>query len=177
MTVQRREEYTEVTNYDRGTVVPVVVNSHSVEIDDPDPYNPPAAMAYQPPIAYQTETVTRDPYAARLVQVVRIQQVIFLLFGIVQGLLGIRFVLGLLGANPAAGFAQLIYRITDPFLAPFAGLFGQPSYGGMIFDWNALVAILVYALLSGLLAKLVAFVMGTTQRDRYISTTSRVSRI
>ena len=171
MTVQRREEYTEVTNYDRGTVGPVVVNSHRVETQDVEPYNPPPAMAYQ------TETVTRDPYAARLVQIVRIQQIIFLLFGIVQGLLGIRFVLGLLGANPAAGFAQLIYKSTDPFLAPFAGLFGQPSYEGMVFDWNALVAILVYALLSGLLAKLVAFVMGTTQRDRYVSTTSRVNRI
>jgi YggT family protein len=171
MTVQRREEYTEVVNYDTGNIGPVVVNSHRVETDDAEPYNPAPAMAYQ------TETVSHDPYAARLVQVVNIQQVIFLLFGIVEGLLGIRFVLGLLGANPAAGFAQLIYRITDPFLAPFAGLFGQPSYEGMVFDWNALVAILVYALLSGLLAKLVAFVMGTTQRDRYIRTTSRVNRI
>ena len=41
-----------------------------------------------------------------------------MLFGILEGLLGIRFVLGLLGANPTAGFAQFIYRITGPFMAP-----------------------------------------------------------
>ncbi|MBX3054761.1 MAG: YggT family protein [Caldilineaceae bacterium] len=179
MTVQRREEYTEVVNYDTANAGPVVVNTHSVETNDLEPYNPTAAGVYNPTptIAYETETITHDPHAARLMQVVKIQQVIFLLFGIVEALLGIRFVLGLLGANPAAGFAQMIYGITDPFLAPFVGLFGQPTFEGMVFDWNALVAILVYALLAGLLAKLVAFTMDTTRRDTYTSTTSRINRV
>jgi hypothetical protein len=79
MTVQRREEYTEVVNYDTGNIGPVVVNSHRVETDDAEPYNPAPAMAYQ------TETVSHDPYAARLVQVVNIQQVIFPLCAGVAG--------------------------------------------------------------------------------------------
>lgn len=127
--------------------------------------------------AYQTETITGNPYAAQHTQVLKLQQAIFLIFGILEGLLLIRFVLGLLGANPAAGFAQFIYGITGPFLAPFVGLFGQPNFEGMVFEWNALVAILVYILLAGLLVKLVWFVMGNRQRGLYTTTSSRIDNV
>ncbi|MFZ1754693.1 MAG: YggT family protein [Caldilineaceae bacterium] len=116
-------------------------------------------------------------YATRGMRVFKFQQVIFLLFGILEALLGIRFVLGLLAANPAAGFAQLIYGLTGPFLAPFAGLFGQPNFESMVFEWNALVAILVYALLAGLLVKLAVFTIGFTGRDTYSSTTTRIDSL
>ena len=85
---------------------------------------------------HQTETSTSDPYAVRRDLPLRVQNGIYLLFGILEGLLGIRFVLGLLGANPAAGFAQFIYGITGPFLAPFVGLFGQPRFEGSVFEFN-----------------------------------------
>jgi YggT family protein len=85
-------------------------------------------------------------------------------------LLGIRFVLELLGANPAAGFAQFIYGITSPFLAPFAGLFGTARSGGSVFDVSILVAILVYALIAWVLVKIVWLVMGDSRRG--VRTTS-----
>ncbi len=159
MTVERREERTEVVNYNS-------VNGRPVVISTPIPTT-----------VYQTETVTRDSSAARHAQVFTIQQVIFLLFGILEALLGIRFVLGLLAANPAAGFAQLIYGLTNPFLAPFVGLFGQPNFEGMVFEWNALVAILVYVLLAGLLVKLVAFTMGNRRGDTYTTISNRIDRV
>jgi hypothetical protein len=109
-------------------------------------------------------------------QVVKIQQAIFLIFGILEALLGIRFVLGLFGANPTAGFAQLIYSATAPFIAPFVGLFGQPSFEGMVLEWNALVAILVYALFAGLLAKLVGFVMSNPRGGVSTSTSTHIDR-
>ncbi len=152
MTVERREEHTEVVSYNTADVRPVAV-------------------------AYQTETITSDPSAVGRMQVLKIQQAIFLLFGILEALLGIRFVLGLLAANPAAGFAQLIYGLTNPFLAPFVGLFGQPNFEGMVFEWNALVAILVYVLLAGLLVKLVAFTMGNTRRGTYTTISSRIDSV
>lgn len=154
MTVERREEHTEVVSYNTVDGRPVAVG------------------APIPTTVYQTETITSNPYATRGMQVLKIQQAIFLLFGILEALLGIRFVLGLLGANPAAGFAQLIYGITAPFLAPFVGLFGQPSFEGMVFEWNALIAILVYVLLAGLLVKLMVFVMGGNARNTTYTTTS-----
>ena len=160
MTVERREEHTEVVSYDDADVRPV-----DVRMRDPTPTT-----------AYQTETITGDPYAARRAQVLKLQQAIYLLFGILEGLLGIRFVLGLLGANTDAGFARFIYGITAPFIAPFVGLFGQPHFEGIVVEWNALVAILVYALLAGVLVKVVALVMGNSRRGRYTTTSSHIDK-
>jgi uncharacterized protein YggT (Ycf19 family) len=114
--------------------------------------------------AHQSETFTSDPYAGRREGTFRIQNGIYLLFGILEGLLAIRFVLTLLGANSAAGFAQFIHSITKPFLAPFAGLFGTTRIGGSVFDVSPLVAILVYALLAWVLVKVVALLMGDSRR-------------
>ena len=50
-------------------------------------------------------------------------------------LLGIRFVLGFLARNPTAGFAQVIYRITGPFMAPLTGPFGQPRFEGSVIEF------------------------------------------
>ena len=100
----------------------------------------------------------------------RVQGGIYLLFGILEGLLAIRFVLPLLGANPAAGFAQFIYRITGPFIAPFVGLFGTARFEGSVFEVNPLVAIFVYALIAWVLVKAVGLVMGDTRRG--VRTTS-----
>ena len=159
MTVERREERTDVVSYN-------TVNGRPVVMGTPIPTT-----------VYQTETVTSDSSVVRHSQVFTIQQVIFLLFGILEALLGIRFVLGLLAANPTAGFAQLIYGLTNPFLAPFVGLFGQPNFEGMVFEWNALVAILVYVLLAGLLVKLVAFTMGNRRGGTYTTISSRIDSV
>ena len=120
--------------------------------------------------AHQTETFTSDPYAARRATTFQVQTGIYLLFGILEGLLGIRFVLALLGANPAAGFAQFIYSITKPFLAPFVGLFGTAGSGGSVFDVSPLVAIIVYALIAWVLVKAMSLVLGDTRRG--VRTTS-----
>ena len=154
MTVERREEHSEVVSYGPADVGPV--------------------GGQAPATAYRTETVSGDPFAARRGQILKFQQVIYLLFGLLEGLLGIRFVLGLLGANPAAGFAQLIYGITGPFIAPFVGLFGQPSFEGYVFEGNALAAILVYALVAWVLVKVVVLVMGETRRGIHTATSTRI---
>ena len=120
--------------------------------------------------AHQTETYTSDPYAVRREGTHRVQGLIYLLFGVLEGLLAIRFVLPLLGANPAAGFTQLIYSITKPFLAPFVGLFGTARFGGSVFEVNPLVAILVYALIAWVLVKAVGLVLGDSWRG--VRTTS-----
>lgn len=73
-------------------------------------------------------------------------QIIWLLTGILEALIGIRFLLKLLGANPQAGFAQFIYGITAVFLAPFIALFPSPSAAGSVLELSSLVAMLVYAL-------------------------------
>ena len=161
MDTVRRDERTDIVNSNiagQGTVYsgPSVV--------DVNPNGPAGTTAHQ------TETFTGDPYAERREGTLRVQKGIYLLFGILEGLLAIRFVLALLGANPAAGFAQFIYSITKPFLAPFAGLFGTARSGGSVFDVSPLVAILVYALIAWVLVKALGLVMGDSRRG--VRTTS-----
>lgn len=73
-------------------------------------------------------------------------QIIWLVTGILEALIGIRFILRLLAANPQAGFARFIYGITSVFLVPFIPLFEDPSANGWVLEVSSLVAMLVYAL-------------------------------
>jgi hypothetical protein len=70
--------------------------------------------------------------------------------------LGFRFVLALLGANPANPFATFIYGFTAPFVMPFYNLFSydHPSLGVASFEGYTLIAMAVYGLATGMLARL-----------------------
>lgn len=69
-------------------------------------------------------------------------------FGVIEVLIALRFVLRMLGANPDTGFVKFIYGISGIFMAPFNSIFGTQSVSGAVFEWSALVAIAVYALVA-----------------------------
>jgi hypothetical protein len=119
------------------------------------------------------EAVATDPYDSRRETAHKLRQAIYLIFGIIEGLIAIRFVLRLLGAHPDAGFAAFIYGVTAPFLAPFYGLFGNPQFDGSVVELHSIVAIIFYALVAWVLAKLVWIMLGDT-RTAVHSSTSRV---
>jgi len=102
----------------------------------------------------RVEAVAYDPFQARRMTAYRVTQLIYLVFGIIDGLIAIRFVLKALGANPSAGFAEFIYGISYPLILPFIGLFGSPAAQGSVLEINSIVALVVYALVGWLLAKL-----------------------
>ena len=77
-----------------------------------------------------------------------ISGVVWFIFGFIEVLIAIRFVLKMFGANAEAGFARLVYGISDVLMAPFSSLFGTQSVSGSTFEWSALVAIAVYALIA-----------------------------
>lgn len=84
--------------------------------------------------------------------------IVYIIATIIVGLLIIRFVLLLLGANPLNGFANFIYSVTKPLIAPFNGLF---SYGDIVagqsrFEVTTLVAIVVYSLIAFILVKVLS---------------------
>jgi uncharacterized protein YggT (Ycf19 family) len=88
----------------------------------------------------------------------RAVEVTYLVFGIIEGLLAIRFVLKLLGANPLAGFANFIYGLTDTFMAPFRNLLptvGTGGSSGSVLETPVVIAIIVYALIGWVLARLI----------------------
>jgi hypothetical protein len=76
--------------------------------------------------------------------------------GIIIGLLGLRFVLMLLGANRGNAVVDMIYGISYPFAAPFFGMFGYTAeFGRSRFEFETLVAMVAYALITWLLIRLV----------------------
>lgn len=84
------------------------------------------------------------------------EQLIYLIGGILLTLLGLRFILALLGANAANPFAHFIYSVTHPFVAPFFGLFSyREQFGVSRFEFETLIAMVVYALIMAVLARLV----------------------
>lgn len=85
---------------------------------------------------------------------------IYWLAGLLEILLGLRFVLRLFGANPQNEFARFINNLSAPFMAPFSTLFISPTSdtGANIFDVNIVIAIIVYALLSYLMVSLIRFI-------------------
>jgi uncharacterized membrane protein len=93
-----------------------------------------------------TQQVTRDVAAERRLRLALVTQIIWAILGLLEVLLGLRFVLKLIAANPDSGFAALIYGITKPFLAPFTALVGTPQSGGTILEVTTLIAMAVYAL-------------------------------
>jgi len=87
-------------------------------------------------------------------------QVVWYILGLLEALLAFRFVLKLLGANPAAGFSNFIYSVTYAFAAPFLNVFRVTYVEGSIFEWTTLLAMLVYWMLA--LAIINLFLMGKT---------------
>jgi len=87
--------------------------------------------------------------------VVVAQRVIWFIAGVINALIAIRFILLLLGANQSAGFVDFIYGITAVLVAPFVGIFGQPTFGQFMFDWSSILAIVVYSLIAWGLTKLI----------------------
>lgn len=79
----------------------------------------------------------------------------YVLFGLLIGSLGLRFLLKLIGANPENIFASALYNITELFLWPFFGITGTPSTQGIVFEVPTLIAIVVYALIAWAVVKLV----------------------
>jgi YggT family protein len=93
-----------------------------------------------------TEQVTQDVAAERRLGFFQVTRIVWTILGILEIILGLRFVLKLIAANADSGFAVFIYGISKLFLAPFTLLVGTPTSGGAILELTTLIAMAVYAL-------------------------------
>jgi len=102
--------------------------------------------------------VQRETVATRrsVPGVVVAQRVVYYVGGVIVALLFIRLLLQLLGANQASGFVDFIYDLSAVFVAPFYGIFGEPTFGASHLETSTLVAIIIYSLLTIGIAKLIA---------------------
>ena len=87
--------------------------------------------------------------------VYKVSQVIWLLFGGLEALLGIRVILMLIGANPANWFTAFVYQLTQLFLWPFQNLIANPSFQNMTLEVTTIIAMIVYGLLGWIIVRLI----------------------
>lgn len=79
---------------------------------------------------------------------------IWYVVGIIDLMLILRILFHLFGAN-SSGFTDFLYVITNPFVAPFRGIFSSPTIDGSFFDTAALVAIIIYVLFGWMISGLI----------------------
>jgi hypothetical protein len=103
----------------------------------------------------EVRSVQREPDRERRIFTIKATEVVWLLFGILEALIGLRILFKLIGANPNSPIAALIYRFTDLFLFPFAGLTATPSAGGMVLELSSFIAMLIYALLAWAIERMI----------------------
>ncbi len=79
---------------------------------------------------------------------------VWYIVGIIDVILALRLLFHLFGARNV-GFAELLYNISSPFVAPFRGIFAAPAVEGTYFDTASFAAIIVYILIGWGVTKLV----------------------
>ena len=94
---------------------------------------------------------------------------VYFVFGLLEILLGFRFVLKLLGANPATSFVDFIYNLSSVFVAPFEGIFNASLAKGdvttSVFEPATLVALIVYVVIAWGIVALIRLASGQQQND------------
>jgi YggT family protein len=133
--------------------------SDNPHIDDQAVDSRQETVSTQQPGYVATQQVTRDVAAEQRLQSFKVNRILYTLLSILEILLGLRFVLKLLAANPNTGFSTFIYGVTEIFIAPFKALLGTPTSGNTTIEVNTLIAMAVYALLVWIIARLIAIVM------------------
>ena len=125
-------------------------------VADPYPPAPPAQPAGSQVNLNSAEGRYVEPAGPGPLYYVR--RVLSLLFGILAVLIGLRILLLLFVANEQNAIVDYIYDVTEPFVAPFRGIFAidQVTPGvGSVFDVAAVVALvgwlLIYLLLMAIL--------------------------
>lgn len=96
------------------------------------------------------DAVTPPPglHSERIRPLYRTTQIVWYIFWAVETILLFRFLLRFIGANPSAGFTELIYALSYPFMAPFFAIVSSPSIAGSVIEWSTLIAMLVYWVLA-----------------------------
>lgn len=104
--------------------------------------------------AYSVSPPADDPYIAAALSrrrtsyaIAKTIQAIWYVLGLVEMLLGLRFLLKLIAANEGSPFVSFIYTLSYPLVWPFIGVVGTPGVqGGPVFEAHTLIAMLVYLL-------------------------------
>jgi len=85
----------------------------------------------------------------------KVSQFVWLLFGGLEALIGIRVILMLIGANPGSWFTAFIYQLSELFLWPFRNIVANPGFQNYVLEITSLIAMLVYAFIGWAIVRLI----------------------
>lgn len=85
----------------------------------------------------------------------KVTQFIWLLFGGLEALIGIRVILLLIGANPANPFTALVYQLSELFLWPFRNIVANPAFQNYTLEITSLIAMIIYPLIGWAIVRLI----------------------
>ncbi len=108
--------------------------------------------AHTPASASNVNVGPTTEVVARNDAVWAVTRVVTLLFTVLEVLLLLRFILKLFGANANQPLVSGLYRITEPLVRPFQGIFPEPS-GAL--DLAALLAVAFFFLIAALIVAVV----------------------
>ena len=129
-----------------------VVHQTDRVVEPVQPLNSPVNVNQPGVSPYVSPVIVPSPVR---VAVWRAQRVIYYIFGVIEAIILIRFVLRLISANTSNIFTQGVYGVSWVFVFPFNGVVGNANLGGgSVIEFFSLIAILVYALASVALTRL-----------------------
>ena len=108
----------------------------------------PAASASNVNVGPASGTVARND------AVWAVTRIVTLLFTVLEVLLLLRFILKLFGANANQPLVSGLYRVTEPLVRPFQGIFPEPA-GPPALDLAALLAVAFFFLIAALVVAIV----------------------
>ena len=109
-----------------------------------DPLPPEDSAPAEPVQPGLVRPLYRTPVPAYM----RVIQLVWFIAGVVDVLVGLRFVLRLFGASTASPFVSLVYGLSAPLVAPFRNIFPISGQGAYVFEPAALVALAIYPLIA-----------------------------
>lgn len=101
------------------------------------------------------EHVVQDVNLEYREAVYKISQFIWLLFGGLEALIGIRVILMLIGANPANLFTAFVYQLSELFLWPFRNIVANPAFQNHVLEITSIIAMIVYPLIGWAIVRLI----------------------
>ena len=107
----------------------------------------------------------RHRFKKSLFVILKSNQIIWYILGLIEVLLIFRLVLKGLGASLSSGFTGIIYAITAPLALPFAGILRESVSGNSIIEWSTIIAIIVYICLAWGIVYLIDLIYPITPKD------------
>jgi uncharacterized protein YggT (Ycf19 family) len=118
--------------------------------------------------------VSQDKNLSRANRRSWVVNILSFLCGALEVILALRFVFRLLGANQDNSFTQLLYHLSQVFVAPFNGIFHDQALGTRsVFELSTLIAMLVFALLAWGLVALSRVIFAPNESVRRVFVTRR----